>query len=232
MEYYFVDYENVNAAGLNGIVRLTEEDVVVIFYSENANTMTFGLHRRINASRAQIRFQKVLSGSRNALDFQLSSYLGYVICENAGKETTYYVVSRDRGYEVLTKYWKHQNVDVVIVSDLSPRPEPRPAVPRAKGGKDASGKEAGDGSGTPSGNGAAETPPVGLYTGDEAALVEALEKIIPDRSRIPTVARLLRTCPTRQKLHGELMREFHEGADNRGVTELYKSLKPLLADKP
>jgi len=48
MNYFLIDYENVHVAGFEGITKLTDNDCVVIFYSENADTMTFGLHRRIN----------------------------------------------------------------------------------------------------------------------------------------------------------------------------------------
>ncbi len=35
MNYYLVDYENVRAAGFDGVEKLTEEDIVVTFYSLN-----------------------------------------------------------------------------------------------------------------------------------------------------------------------------------------------------
>ena len=138
MEYYLIDYENVNVSGLDGITRLSGEDVVVIFYSENADTMTFSLHRRLNESRAEVRFQRVEVGSRNALDFQLCTYLGYLIRDNQGRRAAYYVVSRDQGFGILTKYWKRQGVEVTLIPGLSDReatkaPEARnpAAVPKA-----------------------------------------------------------------------------------------------------
>ena len=36
MSLFLVDYENVSASGLSGLEKLTEEDVVYIFYTENA----------------------------------------------------------------------------------------------------------------------------------------------------------------------------------------------------
>jgi len=56
MNYFLVDYENVNVAGLDGITKLSEDDVVIIFYSENAETLTFGMHKKINESKAEIKF--------------------------------------------------------------------------------------------------------------------------------------------------------------------------------
>ena len=54
MNYYLIDYENVKIDGLNGISKLAEEDVVCIFYSENTDSMIFGLHRRLNETKAQL----------------------------------------------------------------------------------------------------------------------------------------------------------------------------------
>lgn len=123
MNYYLVDYENVKTQGLNGVNKLPEEDVVCIFYSENADNLTFGLHRRLNESKANIIFQKVEVGHKNALDFQLSSYLGYIIRENENKPYDYYVVTKDKGYESLVNYWRKKKVNVSLVVDVAKQSE-------------------------------------------------------------------------------------------------------------
>ena len=121
MNYFLVDYENVNVAGLNGITSLTENDSVIIFYSENADTLTFGMHRRINESKAEIKFQKVEVKEKNALDFQLCTYLGYLIRDTMTEENlnNYFVVSNDKSYLSLIDYWKRFKIDLQVVSDLS-----------------------------------------------------------------------------------------------------------------
>ena len=48
MAYYLVDYENVKADGMYGVDQLGKKDCVCIFYSENASTLTFGLHEKLN----------------------------------------------------------------------------------------------------------------------------------------------------------------------------------------
>ena len=118
MNYYLIDYENVKTSGLEGITKLTEEDVVIIFYTDNANTLTFELHQRLNESKAQIHFQKTAVGTKNALDFQMASYLGYIVRENLEKEAKYYLISRDQGFSVLALYWNSQKIDVRIASNL------------------------------------------------------------------------------------------------------------------
>ncbi|MCQ2081745.1 MAG: PIN domain-containing protein [Lachnospiraceae bacterium] len=123
MNYYLVDYENVKTQGLNGVNKLPKEDVVCIFYSENADNLTFGLHRRLNESKANIIFQKVEVGHKNALDFQLSSYLGYIIHENFDTPYDYYIVTKDKGYESLANYWKKRKVNVSLVVDVAKQSE-------------------------------------------------------------------------------------------------------------
>lgn len=123
MNYYLVDYENVTTHGLDGITMLSPEDVVCIFYSENADRITFGLHRRLNEAAAKIIYQEVEVGTKNALDFQLASYLGYIIHENKDKEVSYFIVSKDQGFSSLVHYWKKQKIDISLVLDLSGKNE-------------------------------------------------------------------------------------------------------------
>lgn len=123
MNYFLVDYENVKTHGLDGISKLDEGDIVCIFYSDNADTLTFGLHKRLNESKANILYHRVEVGSKNALDFQLASYLGYIIHENLEKPYKYYLVSKDNGFSSLTGYWTKRKTDVSLVMDVAGRNE-------------------------------------------------------------------------------------------------------------
>ena len=118
MNYFLVDYENVNISGLNGISKLTADDVVIIFYSENAETLTFGMHRKLNESKAEIKFQKVTVKEKNALDFQLCTYLGFLIRDTMSEENNYFIVSNDKSFSVLPNYCNQFKIDLQIVSDL------------------------------------------------------------------------------------------------------------------
>lgn len=116
MATYLIDYENVNASGLNGIASLGADDAVFILYSANADRITFDLHERINQSKATITTMKVMAGSKNALDFQLITYLGYMI---AGKpEESYYIVSNDSGFNTVQKFWKSREIKVELIADI------------------------------------------------------------------------------------------------------------------
>ena len=120
MAYYLIDFENVKSRGMEGVELLSEEDTVCIFYSDNADSMTFDLHRKLNETKAEIIYHKVAVGTKNALDFQLATYLGYLICEQQreGIHPNYFIVTRDNGFTSLMVYWKGQGVPVRIIRNL------------------------------------------------------------------------------------------------------------------
>ena len=104
MATYLIDYENVKSEGIKGIAQLSEEDRVVIFYSHNADTITFEAMDMIFNSKAQVSKYKILCGGKNALDFQLSTYLGYLIHE--AKDSYFYIISKDCGFKHVVDFWK------------------------------------------------------------------------------------------------------------------------------
>lgn len=132
MAIYMIDYENVKTGGLNGISRLTEADKVIIFYSENANRMTFDLHRRLMACSAEIEYREVSVGGHNALDFQLVTYLGYLIAQNPGGQ--YLIISNDRGFEYVVNFWRKDGLFIRLLPYLkdpaiAPQRGARPELP-------------------------------------------------------------------------------------------------------
>lgn len=96
MKCFLVDYENVNSAGLEGINKLGKDDLVMIFYSDNANTVTFAAMDLIRKSPADIRRYKLKHTSANAADFQVCTYLGYLM--GMAEATDIFIISKDRGY--------------------------------------------------------------------------------------------------------------------------------------
>ncbi len=97
MRLFLIDYENVNSAGLHGIGNLGEDDRVILFYSHAANTLSFEImDEMLDAGIMPERVCLEQTG-KNALDFQLVTFLGYQIAKE--KADTYYIISRDAGYQ-------------------------------------------------------------------------------------------------------------------------------------
>lgn len=189
MAYYLIDYENVKMRGLDGLSQLKGEDKVCIFYSENADSLTFEMHRTLNEAHAEITYQKVEVGTKNALDFQLATYLGYIICENIGKgEEIYYIVTKDNGFSSLVNYWTKQKIKVKIAMDCT-----------GKNDKEAKNE-----------------------------LLVEVEKLVDDKTIAPIVVKFIQQYKTKQGVSNALCKEFK---DSKRASEVYKEIKPLLADK-
>ena len=116
MAIYLIDFENVHSDGLKGIEKLERSDECYIFYSEHAGVLTFNMHKKITESRAKIYYVEAQVGMKNALDFQLVSYLGYMLRENP--EATYCLISNDKAFELVSKFWQSKGVNVTSAVSL------------------------------------------------------------------------------------------------------------------
>ncbi|MGN1107639.1 MAG: PIN domain-containing protein [Huintestinicola sp.] len=104
MSVFLVDFENVTSAGLAGIDKLSESDTVYIFYTQSAASLSFDAHKSIMTSCAKINYIFVTAGAKNALDFQLSSFLGYLAAASSDKN--FYIVSSDNGFLAVRNFWE------------------------------------------------------------------------------------------------------------------------------
>ncbi len=97
MRLFLIDYENVNSAGLHGIGQASKEDRIILFYSHAANTLSFEIMDEM--MDAEILPERVCleKTGKNALDFQLVTFLGYLIAKEKADE--YYIISRDSGFQ-------------------------------------------------------------------------------------------------------------------------------------
>lgn len=105
MSIFLIDYENVNESGFKGILNCQKDDLIFIFYTKNGDTLSFESHKLLEEAKSKIEYFNAENGSKNALDFQLSSYLGYLIPSHLNEQ--FYIVSKDKGYEVLIKFWSN-----------------------------------------------------------------------------------------------------------------------------
>ena len=59
---------------------------------------------------------KTQVGMKNALDFQLVSYLGYMIRE--APEENYCIISNDKAFDLVGRFWQEKNVNVCCAVSL------------------------------------------------------------------------------------------------------------------
>ena len=103
-DIYLIDFENVASEGLSGITQLDPEDQVVIFFSNNSKSLSMKMHILIGKSVCHLDYFEAAVGGKNALDHQVSTWLGYLIATEAA-DRNYYIVSRDAGYKYLASFW-------------------------------------------------------------------------------------------------------------------------------
>ena len=116
MKHFFVDYENVTDAGLRGCNKLKKEDMITIFYSENAHKIDLRVIRPI-LSRIKIDIWEAEAGYKNALDHQLATRLGYAIAGN--KDADFFIVSSDNAFNAVSTYWRKHGVSVKRISNIA-----------------------------------------------------------------------------------------------------------------
>ena len=105
MAIFYVDFENVNASGIEGVSNLSSSDNVYILYSKNANTLRIDRVAELLKSAAKIEFVEVPVGTPNALDFQL---LAMLFCKLDNNTT--YIISKDQGYDAAIKMARSMGV--------------------------------------------------------------------------------------------------------------------------
>lgn len=94
MHVYLIDFENVNEGGLSGMSRLSLEDRVILFFTQNAGKVSLGLFNGISVGFTGIE----VPGGKQSLDMHLITYLGYLLGGETNHETRYYIVSNDTDY--------------------------------------------------------------------------------------------------------------------------------------
>ena len=111
MAFYLIDFENIK--NISDLTDLSEQDTIVFFYSQNANSLSFDLHIELNKSLAKKEYFMAQCGGKNALDFQMSSYIGFLISKFP--EERIYIISKDKGFENLLSFWRAQGFETLEI---------------------------------------------------------------------------------------------------------------------
>lgn len=117
MATYLIDYENTGVKGLVGIEQLKEDDLIIIFYGPKTGAVPFDEHVKICQAASQVKYIKTTKTAKNYLDFQLTTYLGYLVGQTDVKE--YYVISKDSGYDSVIDFWKKWGIRIVRKENIA-----------------------------------------------------------------------------------------------------------------
>ena len=205
MNYYLVDFENVRTDGIKDLKGVNEGDAIIIFYSEQCKNITLDVVENIMKLKLQYSSYKVKVGTKNALDFQLSSHLGYLI--GIGEtDANYYIVSNDKGFDCLCDYWKEQNISVERILLQEPSSEVKivekssSEQPKKKSKVQAS----------------------------DIATLEEIKKILSETDEPSEVLKIFNQYKTKQAICNGMAKKFK---DSKRASAIYKKLKPLFKEK-
>lgn len=163
---YYIDFENVHGAGLKGVDALDEHDVVIIIYSQAAETFHIEHAIDILKSKARVEFVEVDGGTRNAADFQLIVAL-FGAMDDAFE---YVIVSGDTGFDAAIKMGERMGLPTVtrfanIRGDIEVEKTEKPKSRRSRRGR--SGRDSAAGT---------EPQPQELQVKDDSAASEAQDQ--------------------------------------------------------
>ena len=114
--YHLVDTENMPVDWIN-LINLTTDDHVLLFRLKDSNKNYVTLDDLVKIAQERI-FIKIIECEHgkpkmNALDFQLATWVGYLIGSNhAGAIKVY---TNDTGFEPAVDFWKNKHVNVEII---------------------------------------------------------------------------------------------------------------------
>ena len=106
---YLIDTENIGSAWTEVLPLMGRNDEILLFYTVNSPGILYRDLQQIMNHLSQMELIPCNTG-RNGLDFQLSSYLGYLL--RSSTKTQYVILSKDTGYDPLIQFWKEKGVDI------------------------------------------------------------------------------------------------------------------------
>ncbi len=232
MRLFLIDYENVNSAGLQGIGQLTQQDRVILFYSQSANTLSFEIMDEMLAANIMPERVCIAKSGKNALDFQLVTFLGYLIAKN--KADAYYIISKDTGYAAAVTFARNYlNTKVTIKPSIQAvlRSESSCAAPTAEPKKDKKKasislrKKATVVQVQPIGSAAESTAVMRV----SALSVDTIRGLLPDTVS-EAMAMQIFTCLTDSRSKTEFHNALQQSFSNEDSKLYYHCLKPSFAE--
>lgn len=106
---YLVDTENIGTVWKNLLPDMGKNDSLILFYTENSPGISYPDMQTIISYVGTFDMIQGYTG-RNALDFQIVTYLGYLL--KTAAKTEYVIVSNDAGYDAVVKFWGDRDCNV------------------------------------------------------------------------------------------------------------------------
>lgn len=156
----------------------------------------------------QVAFEKTTVGTSNALDFQLVSYLGYLIQEDRSR--VYYIVSHDHDFQCVCDFWKKKSVDIRLIDQIGTAPKPQQPQQEKKRSEE----KASQGALRPS--------------SEEQMFTGVLRTVISDKKELEETVTAINDAASRTEINTWLTRHF----EGKQVKKINKVIRPLIKKLP
>lgn len=254
MSFYLIDFENVGEAGFHGVENLKKGDKIIAFYSEKTcKKFSIEILGSITRQGARIDWKKADVGTKNALDFQLSSHVGFLAAKiidnikssehrffsddtskNTVQKEPVFIISKDNGYSPLVSYWKQYDITVHLAVDLSGTVVPATDRKKKAKAEEATEKKLSEiqsslsvffaDAGKDEKNDS-EKQDEKKKADIEKAVSEVLKKKNKNKDKIEEIVGIVLSSKTKSELNSKLEKLLKDG---KKVSEIIKSVKPFV----
>lgn len=114
---FLIDKENTGKRFLSGLNQLTANDKVIIFHYENAGEIKPEILVPLAHCKAAVEIIKMNTHTKNAMDFQICTYIGYLYSQYK-RNAEYYIVSDDKGYGASIEFIKNHIDPKAVISQI------------------------------------------------------------------------------------------------------------------
>ena len=125
--YVLIDFENVQPADLAALE--PPHFKVIVFIGASQASVPLELARALQKMGVRGDYIKVSGNGRNALDFHIAFYVGRLAA--AEPKASFYIVSRDKGFDPLMQHLATLGIVASRVTDVSSIPQGMGAAPKS-----------------------------------------------------------------------------------------------------
>ena len=116
LTHYLIDSENLKRDWMLSVLKQPSNCRYHIFFTKNSPSIPVDVVKAMMEKGNHLEFIPCCTGS-NALDFQLVSWMGYMLGTNP--QDQYQIVSGDTGFDSVIHFWKERRVSISRIKDIT-----------------------------------------------------------------------------------------------------------------
>lgn len=131
--HYLVDTENFGTPIIERLVTgLKDTEMIHLFYTDHSPALPYRITEKLLRRPNQIRLESCITGTANAMDFQLISALGCLLSACDPEKNDFKIISDDRGYDATVAFWTKRGMPVTRIPSCSVASSKTPAQAKKK----------------------------------------------------------------------------------------------------